>query len=91
MSQNATLRARVARRLAVAAVAAVGLTGALAAPASAASSQGYSTESQCRSAQVAYGASSFVRITKPCYLYTYRPASGVIVWAYRFDYVNRQY
>ncbi len=90
MAEAATTRRRIVRRFAISAVAVVGLSGALAAPASAATSQAYGTMAQCRSAQVAYGASSFVRITRSCYQGAYKTASGVwILDAYMFEYTSR--
>jgi hypothetical protein len=83
-------RGRIVRRLATGAVLAAGLTGVAAAPAFAAHSGGYATIEQCRTAQVAYGASSFIAITKPCYAYIQQIPGG---WdpnpAYRFDYRTR--
>lgn len=91
MAHTTTVRRRMARSLAIATLTATALGGALAAPASAAHSQAYSTMSQCRDAQRAYGSSSFVRISKSCYSFIYKIADGV--WDpnpyYRFDYVTR--
>lgn len=91
MTKTTTVRGRTARRFAFAAVTAAALTGAIATPAFAAKSQGYSSMSECRAAQVATGATSFVRITKSCYDYFPQIVGGV--WSldpsYRFEYVTR--
>ena len=92
MAATTTARRRVARGLAVVTLTAAALGGALAAPASAASSPMYATQAECRTAQRAYGSSSFVRISRACYGIIPQSAPGVWdpnnVW-YRFDYVAR--
>ncbi|UZN03763.1 hypothetical protein [Cellulomonas sp. S1-8] len=92
MAATPTVRRRIARGLAVATLAATALGGALAAPAAAASSQKYISIDACRDAQRAYGATSFVRITRSCYSFIPQTVGGVWnpdnVW-YRFDYVTR--
>ncbi|MBX9244778.1 hypothetical protein ICW40_08140 [Actinotalea ferrariae] len=91
MARTTTARRRMARSLAIATLTATALGGALAAPASAAQSPAYSTMSQCRDAQRAYGASSFVRISKSCYSFIYEIAPGIYDPNpyYRFNYVTR--
>lgn len=91
MATNTSVRRRVARGVAISALTATALTGALAAPANAAKSPGYRTLSECRAAQTAYGASSFIAITKSCYAYFPQIVGGV--WDpnphYRFNYETR--
>ncbi|MBM6406093.1 hypothetical protein JQN72_17815 [Phycicoccus sp. CSK15P-2] len=92
MAGDQNVRRRIVRRLAIGAVLATGLTGAVAAPASAAKSQGYKTMSQCRSAQISYGSTGYVRITRACYSYVPQIAPGVWdpnIVRYRFHYRSR--
>ena len=90
MTHTPTVR-RIARGVAIATLPATALGGAFVAPASAAQSPASSTLSQCRDAQRAYGASSFVRISRSCYSFIGEIAPGV--WDpnpwYRFNYVSR--